>query len=84
MTHNTLSRSFDRVPMWIVQTIVGILLTSLIAWTTWASVTSWQHETRITVTEQKIDEVKDDIKEIKDGQKEIIHKLDRINERRGR
>jgi septal ring factor EnvC (AmiA/AmiB activator) len=71
-----------QVPMWLIQTILGILLSSGIAWATWASVTSWKHESRISTVETKINDVKDDITEIKDGQKEMNRKLDRLLERR--
>jgi hypothetical protein len=82
MTHNALSRGMSTIPMWVVQTIVGILLTSGVAWATWASVTSWKHDGRIAVVESKMETVKDDIKEIKDGNKEMNHKLDRLLEQR--
>lgn len=82
MTINALSRSMGQVPMWLIQTILGILLSSGIAWATWASVTSWKHESRISTVETKINDVKDDITEIKDGQKEMNRKLDRLLERR--
>ena len=88
MTHNALSRSMSTVPMWIVQAVVGIMLSALVAWTTWASVTSWKHETRITVTEQQVSTVKEDVKDIKQEQKEMRSemnaKLDRLLERRTR
>ena len=86
MTHNALSRSMEQVPMWLVQAVVGILLTSGVAWATWASVASWKHETRITVTEQQVSGVKEDVKDIKTEQKEMRNemnaKLDRLLERR--
>ena len=85
MTHNALSRSMSTVPMWIVQAVVGILLTSGVAWATWASVSSWSNAARISVVETKVDGVRDDIAEIKDGNKEMNRKLDRLLEsRRGR
>ena len=80
MTHNALSRSIDRVPMWMVQAAAVALLTGGISWCTWASVASWKHEVRIGVVETKVDGVKDDIKEIKEGQKETNRKLDRLLE----
>lgn len=83
-THNALSRSMDQVPMWLIQSAIAIALSSLLAWATWASVTSWKHDTRIGVVETKVDVVKDDIKEIKEGQKDINRKLDRLIERRTR
>ncbi len=70
--------------MWLIQAIVGLLLTSGVAWATWASVTAWKHDSRIGVVEVKVDGVKDDITEIKDGQKEMNRKLDRILEQRVR
>lgn len=79
---NSLTRSMDRIPSWIVQAIVGIVLSSGVAWASWATVTSMKHETRISVVETKADNVKDDIVEIKDGQKEMNNKLDRLIERR--
>lgn len=79
MTHNALSRS-----RWIVQAVVGLVLSAGVAWTTWASVTAWKHDSRISVVETKVDVVKSDITEIKDGQKEMNQKLDRLIERRGR
>ena len=82
MAHNALSRSLDRVPMWLVQTVVATFLTAAVAWTTWASVTTWKHDTRITVVEDRIDTVKRDLSEIKEGQREINHKLDRLIDRR--
>lgn len=81
MTHNALSRSMETIPMWLVQALVGILLTSGVAWATWASVSTWKHEVRIASVETKVTDVKEDIKEIKDGQTEMNRKLDRILER---
>ncbi len=75
---NRLSRHISNLPAWVPQLVIGLMLTSLIAWTTWASVSSWQHETRITVAERDVKDVKADIVEIKDGQKEQIKKLDEI------
>jgi len=45
---------------------------------TWASTTTWKHETRITVAETKVDAVKQDISDLKEGQKEQTRKLDEI------
>ena len=81
MTHNALSRSMNTIPMWIVQALVGILLTSGVAWATWASVSSWKQAERISVVETKVDDVHGDINEIKDSQKEMNRKLDRLIER---
>jgi hypothetical protein len=71
----------NTIPMWIVQVGVGLLLSSGVAWATWASVSSWKQEGRISVVETKVDGVKDDIKDIKDSQKEMNQKLDRLMER---
>jgi hypothetical protein len=83
-SHNALSRSMQKVPMWIVQAAIGILLTGGATWVTWASVTSWKHETRITVTETRVDGITKSLDEIKEGQKDMSKKLDRLIERRGR
>lgn len=82
MTHNALSRSMGTIPMWVVQAVVGVMLSAGVAWTTWASVTAWKHDSRISVVETKVETVKSDISEIKDGQKEMNRKLDRLIERR--
>jgi len=84
MTHNALSRSVDRVPMWIMQAVVGVILSGGIAWCTWASVASWKHEARIGVVETKVNDIHDDIAEIKDGNKEMNRKLDRLLEQDAR
>jgi hypothetical protein len=81
VTHNALSRSMGTIPMWVVQAVVGLLLTSGVAWATWASVTTWKHDTRLGIVETKVETVKDDIKEIKDGQREILQKLDKMNDK---
>jgi len=79
---NSLSRSLGSIPMWIVQTVIGLILSGGIAWCTWASVSNWKHEVRIGVVETKVDGIKSDISEIKDMQKETNQKLDRLIERR--
>jgi hypothetical protein len=84
MGHNALSRSIDRVPLWIIQAIFGVVLSGSIAWATWASTSSWKHEKQIAVVEAKVDDIHGDIAEIKDGQKEMNRKLDRLIERRNR
>ena len=66
------------LPLWIVQAVFGLLLTSGVAWVTWATASSWKHEARISVAETKVDSVKKDIEEIKAGQKEQADKLDEI------
>ena len=81
MTHNSLSRSISSIPMWVVQAFFGVLLTGGVAWTTWASVSSWKQDSRISVIETKVDDEKEDIKEIKEAQKETNQKLDRLLER---
>ena len=68
--------------MWIIQLVLGAVLTGGIAWCTWASVSSWKHEVRIGVVETKMDGFSSDLDEIKDGQKEMNRKLDRLIERR--
>lgn len=78
---NSLSRSLGTIPMWIVQAIVGLVLSGGVAWCTWASVSNWKHEVRIGVVETKVDDIHKDIDEIKDGQKEMNRKLDRLIER---
>lgn len=78
MTHNALSRSMGKIPMWVVQAAVGILFSSIVAWTTWATATTQKHETRIAVTETTTTSIKEDIKELKEGQKDNSRKLDEI------
>ncbi len=78
---NSLSRSLGQVPMWIVQAIVGLVLSGGVAWCTWASVSNWKHEVRIGVVETKVDDIHSDIGEIKEMQKETNRKLDRLIER---
>jgi hypothetical protein len=70
----TLKEAAERhgsLPLWVVQAIFGILLTSGVAWVTWATASSWKHETRITVVEdhqkgmdKKLDEINGDVKEL--------------------
>ena len=81
MTHNALSRSIEKVPMWVLQAVFGTLLSAGVAWTTWATVTANKHEAKIQVVETKVDALKSDISDIKDGQKEMNKKLDRLIER---
>lgn len=82
MTHNALSRSIERVPMWVLQALFGVILSGGVAWTTWATVTANQHEAKILVVETKVDDIHKDIAEIKRGQQRIDDKLDRLIERR--
>jgi hypothetical protein len=70
--------------MWIVQAVVGLALTSMASWATWASVATWKHETRLAVVETRTDGIDKSLTEIKASQSEINHKLDRLIERRGR
>lgn len=79
---NALSRSINKVPMWIIQAAIAAILSGGIAWCTWASVATWRHEVRIGVVETRVEDIHRDIDEIKDGQKEINRKLDRLIERR--
>lgn len=81
---NALSRSVEKVPMWIIQTLLGLILSAGIAWCTWASVSSWKHEVRIGVVETKVEDIHGDISEIKEMQKETNQKLDRLIEGRHR
>ena len=81
---NTLSRSLDTVPSWLVQSVVGVVLAVLVAWASWATATAMNHETRIVAQETKMTDIKDDIHEIKEGQKLMNDKLDRLIERQGR
>ena len=74
--------AMERIPLWLFQTIIGMLLTGALAWVTWASTSSWKHEVRITAVEGTVSDVKSDVIEIKDGQKTINAKLDRLIERR--
>jgi hypothetical protein len=70
--------------MWVIQAIIGLVLSGGAAWCTWASVSSWKHEVRIGVIESKVEDIHTNIAEIKDGQKEMNAKLDRLIERRSR
>jgi len=63
---------------WLTRAVITIILTGAVAWVTWASTTTWKHETRITVAETKVDAVKQDISDLKEGQKEQTRKLDEI------
>lgn len=84
MTHNALSRKLEATPMWVLQALLGIVLSGGVAWTTWATVTSYKHEAAIQVVQTKQDAMADDMKEIKDGTKELNQKVDRLLERRSR
>jgi len=77
------------VPVWVIQSVVGILLASLVSWASWTTATTMKHETALATTKTDVDNVKGDISEIKDGMKEIREgsrdmnkKLDRLIERR--
>jgi len=82
MTHNALSRSIEKVPMWLLQAVFGALLSGGIAWTTWATVSENKHTAEIAVVQTKMDSIKEDMKDIKEGQKTMNDKLDRLIERR--
>jgi hypothetical protein len=82
MTHNALSRSVEKVPMWLLQALFGAVLSGGIAWTTWATVAVNKHEAKVLVVEAKMDGMKSDIKDIKEGVKDTNDKLDRLIERR--
>lgn len=79
---NILSRSIETVPAWLIQALIGIILTASVSWATWTTTTTNKHETRLTVVEEKVGNVKQDISEIKSGQRRIEDKLDRVIERR--
>lgn len=82
---NALTRSFDRVPAWLVQTVVATAISGLIAWTTWSTAATIKHETRIAVVETRTNGIDKSLDEIKDGQKEMNRKLDvMIESRHGR
>lgn len=64
-----------RIPLWLIQAIVGLIFTTFVAWATWQTRSAQALETRVTVTESRVSDVKDDIHEIKDTQKEILTEL---------
>lgn len=80
MRDNALSRSVGQIPAWVVQALLGVMLTSGVAWATWSTVTSWRHEVRISTTEDRVETTKDSITEIKASQRRVEDKLDRIIE----
>jgi len=82
VTHNALSRSMERIPMWLVQAVVGVLLSGLVAWTTWATATTTKNDARIAVVEDHQKGIDKNLDEIKDTQREMNHKLDKLIERR--
>jgi len=82
MTHNALSRSIEKVPMWLLQAVFGTILTGAVAWATWSTATENRHTAEIAVVQTKVDGMKDDLKDIKEGQKSMNDKLDRLIERR--
>jgi hypothetical protein len=82
MTHNALSRSMNTLPMWVLQTLLGLLLAGALSWATWTTKSSMAQQTKLAVAETKVDALKSDIGEIKDVQKEMNHKLDWLIKRR--
>ena len=66
MTNNT------KVPGWLIQAVLGLMLTSMIGWATWATATAHKQDNRVSVVETKVDGLTDDISELKTGQKEIL------------
>lgn len=70
MSNTTISRT------WITRTVLTVLLTGATAWITWASTTTWKHETRITVAETNINTVNKSLDEIKLGQKDMNQKIE--------
>lgn len=81
---NNLSRSLNTVPSWIVQVVVGTMITALVAWTTWATATTQKHETRIAVVETRTNGIDESLKEIKANQKDQTQMLQRLLTRRPR
>lgn len=82
--------SAGAIPTWVIRAVVmsmiGALVTGASAWGIHLSTKSNIHETRITVVEEKVGEVKQDIKDLKTDQKEmreeLNRKLDRLLEQR--
>ena len=81
MSHNTLSKSMDDIPMWIVQAVIGLIFTGALAWAVWSTEKVNSVEAKEMVSETKIDSIKEDLVEIKGMQKETNRKLDRLNEK---
>lgn len=79
-------RNQTTIPPWVVKTIVttviGLLLGGFAAWGRTISTRSHDHETRISVTEEKVSDMRSDINEIKHSQERIEDKLDRALRRR--
>lgn len=69
-------------PGWLIQAILGILLTCGVAWATWVTKTSNVQDTRITVNEAQLKTVDNSLEEIKESQVRQEAKLDRLIERR--
>lgn len=63
---------------WIVQTIIALILSSGIAWATWATTIAQKHETRITVIETRLGTIVERLDEIKADQKEIKSDVNRL------
>jgi cytochrome c-type biogenesis protein CcmH/NrfG len=76
-SQNALSRSIGQVPMWLVQTAVAVLLSSLLAWATWATTATWQHETRLSVLEDHEKTIDQSLEDLKSDTKEILRRMPR-------
>lgn len=81
MSGNTLSRSIGSSPPWITQTVIGLILTSLVAWASWSTATVNKQDARISVVEARAGGVDSDITEIKQTLIRLDSKLDRLVER---
>ena len=79
---NALSRSVGTVPMWLIQSIVGVLLAGALTWVTFIAGATAKNTVEIAVVHEQVGSVKGDIGDIKEAQKETNRKLDRLLERR--
>ena len=70
------------IPAWVLQTVVGAILTAALTWGSWTSISLQRHESRIAVSESRANTVDKSIDEIKQSQLRIEDKLDRILEGR--
>jgi len=68
---NALSRSMGTVPMWLIQSVVGVLLAGALTWVTFIARASAQNTTDIAVVKTEVGSVKDDISDIKQDTREI-------------
>ena len=55
--------------------VIGVSLTALITWSTWATALGIKHETRLSIVETRTDNIDHSLTEIKEGQKEILTEL---------